>query len=303
MNRKKLRLILGPIIIAATIGIFTWYIIKHPAVLDQLRNTSPILVAILIVLYFGVLLCLMGVTRASLKFYHKTFGVQENFLFNAYSSLINFFGPGQSGPGFRGVYLKLKHGLGIKQYIFITLVYYAYYAIISGALLFAVSRPWWQSIILLGGIILGCIGIIALFMRKNRSQLNNSINLHSYKLLALLGLATLLQVACTSAIYYAELHSLDGSINLSQALAYTGAANFALFVAITPGAIGIREAFLVFTQNLHHIPNNTIVAANVLDRAVNLAFLGLLFILVLSMHAGKKLQVNKVRKAAAATRE
>src|SRR5690606_1427151 len=105
-------------------------------------NTSPVLVAGLIALYFGVMFCLMSVTRASLRFYHKTFGLQENFLFNAYSSLINFFGPGQSGPGFRGVYLKIKHGLGIKQYIFITLMYYAYYAIISGALLLIISRPW-----------------------------------------------------------------------------------------------------------------------------------------------------------------
>ena len=72
-------------------------------------------------------------------------------------------------------------------------------------------------------------------------------------------------------------------------------ANFALFVSLTPGAIGIREAFLVFSQDLHHIPNDIIVAANVLDRAVYILFLGLLFIIVLLMHAGSKLQLQKVK--------
>jgi uncharacterized membrane protein YbhN (UPF0104 family) len=67
-----------------------------------------------------------------------------------------------------------------------------------------------------------------------------------------------------------------------------------MFAALTPGAIGIREAFLVFTQNLHHISSSTIVAANILDRAIYLVFLGLLFLLVVSTHAKDKLRVTQL---------
>jgi uncharacterized membrane protein YbhN (UPF0104 family) len=65
---------------------------------------------------------------------------------------------------------------------------------------------------------------------------------------------------------------------------------------LTPGAIGFREAFLIFSQNLHHIPNDIIVAANILDRAVYIVFLCLLFLVVLALHANKTLQVKKIRQ-------
>ena len=100
------------------------------------------------------------------------------------------------------------------------------------------------------------------------------------------------------AIYYVELHSLQSSITLGQAFAYSGAANFALFVALTPGAIGIREAFLFSTEKIHGVPQDVIVAANVLDRAVYLVFLGLLFLIVLSLHANKKLSIPKIKDSA-----
>jgi uncharacterized membrane protein YbhN (UPF0104 family) len=105
--------------------------------------------------------------------------------------------------------------------------------------------------------------------------------------------ATAAQMTVQVVIFYTELRSVDASISFAQALTYTGAANFALFVSLTPGAIGIREAFLVFSQGLHHISSAAIVAANVIDRAVYLMLLGILFILVLSLHAKDKLRLNK----------
>jgi uncharacterized membrane protein YbhN (UPF0104 family) len=71
-------------------------------------------------------------------------------------------------------------------------------------------------------------------------------------------------------------------------ITYTGAANFALFVALTPGAIGIREAFLLFTRHLHHISSANIVAANIIDRAIFIVVLGVLFGLTLGFHAKYK---------------
>jgi hypothetical protein len=53
---------------------------------------------------------------------------------------------------------------------------------------------------------------------------------------------------------------------------------------------------LLFSQSLHGISSAFIVAANLIDRAVYLLFLGLLFIMTLSMHAKDKLQVKKIQK-------
>lgn len=295
--QRKLRLILGPIIIVGTLAAFTWYLSENPEVVRQLKKTSPLTLVLLFVLYAGTTLALMGVLHGSLKLYKKHMSTQENFLLTTYSSLVNFFGPGQSGPGFRAAYLKLKHEVKIKQYIFATLLYYAFYALFSGLLLVGTSRPWWQTVLAVGVISAVCIMAIKYFMRRN-SGITANISARTFrKSTIIIASFSLIQVFIIALIYYVELKSLDSSVTITQALAYTGAANFALFVSLTPGAIGIREAFLVFSQNLHGIPNDLIVAANVLDRAVYIAFLGVLFLIILLMHAGSKLQLDKVKES------
>jgi uncharacterized membrane protein YbhN (UPF0104 family) len=298
--KRKLKLIAGPIIIIATLTAFLWYLDKNPAVIDLLKQTSAAAVTSVAILYGVVLVTLMAILYGSLQLYQKRMALQENFLLNAYSSLLNFFGPGQSGPGFRGLYLKVRHGVAIKQYVFATLLYYAFYAMFSGLLLFVASRPWWETILLLAAIAICCYAVLAFFVRRNANLISASISAATLARVAgIIGVATLVQVLAVAGVYFIELHSIDASISLSQSLAYTGAANFALFVALTPGAIGIREAFLLFSQKLHHIPSDIIVAANVLDRAIYIFFLGVLFVLVLALHAGNKLQVKKVRQEAA----
>lgn len=293
--KGKLRIAIGLAIVAATIVAFIWYVSKNPKILDQLSQTSIVTILSIIVLYGGILGVLVLVLYASLLFYKRHMSWQENFLLNAYSSLINFFGPGQSGPGFRAAYLKLKHDVKIKQYIFVTLLYYAFYAFFSGVLLAFAAFDWWITLGLLLLIILACYVVLRYFLAKNKNLLNRPIK-ELVKPFFIIGTATLLQVLLLWAVYFIELRSLDSSISLGQAAIYTGAANFALFVALTPGAIGFREAFLVFSQNLHHIPNDIIVAANILDRAVYIVFLGILFLIVIALHANKTLQIKKIQE-------
>lgn len=300
--QRKLKLIVGPIVIIATLAAFVWYAQKNPAVIDQLRETSPATIVVVMALYFGSFVALMAVLVFSLALFGKRMGVQENLLLNAYSSLVNFFGPGQSGPGVRAVYLKVRHGLGIKQYAFATLVYYAFFAIFSGFFLLATSRPWWQTLLFVLFVAGGCAFVIRRFLRRNRKIAATATTSSGFvKLILAVGLATLAQLLFITLVYFVELRALHADISAGQALAYTGAANFALFVSLTPGAIGFREAFLVFSQDLHGISNQLIVAANVIDRAVYILFLGVLLLVVLCLHAGKKLQLTKVKQAAETT--
>lgn len=296
--KKQIKLIGGLVIVAATIAAFAWYITNNPAIGDQLRATSLWTVLGIIALYGVWLLALMVVLAGSLLIYRKRMGPMENFLLNSYSSVVNFFGPGQSGPAMRGAYLKLKHGVRIKQYIYATLLYYAAYAIISGVILAATALPWWLTV--LGTLAIAGVSVLVLrfFHQRNQHQIDQADGqgnaLRPYIIIAL---AAALQVAVLVAIYYVELRSLDASVSLGQVLSYTGAANMALFVAITPGAIGFREAFLVFSQQLHGISNDLIVAANVLDRAVYVIFLGILCVVVFGLHAQKKLGLRAMQRA------
>ncbi|HVU68639.1 MAG TPA: lysylphosphatidylglycerol synthase domain-containing protein [Ktedonobacteraceae bacterium] len=279
------------LILAATIAAFGYYLATHPGTVDRLRHLPPGTLAVLLALNILSFACLVLATRASLHLYDKKMGRQENILFNAYSSLINFFGPGQSGPDFRGAYLKKRLQLGVKQYLFATLIYYGFFAVISVLFMFAGARPWWQTALLAAGA--GAVSLVVIRNYRRRGRVGTARL--DVRHIGWIGLATLLQLAAQVAIFGVELHTVGAQASFGQVLSYTGVANIAIFVALTPGAIGIREAFLLFSQRLHHIDSSTIVAANVVDRGVYLIFLGLLFVLVLSLHAKDKLHIAAVK--------
>lgn len=290
--KKRLRTILAPVILAATIGAFVYYIKENPEVMDQLAQLSPWVVVLLLAVCSATFFAYLLVTRVSLRIYHKTMPMQEQFLFNAYSSLINFFGPGQSGPIFRGAYLKKRHNLSVKQFSFTLLLYLAFYAVISAVLVLVGARPWWQTVLLV--LAVGAASWFVVRRRKQRARIDTGGGLNIVNL-SLLFVFVAAQVILLAVTYGIELRSVDGGVSLGQILSYTGISNFSLFVALTPGAIGIREAFLVFSQNLHGIDSSSIVAANLIDRAVYLLFLGILFVLVISLHAKDKLRVAQLK--------
>jgi len=285
--KRHLKTILGFVILIATLAVFAHYLQGHPEIIRQLKSTEPRLLAVLLVAYAVWWGALAWVLQINLRMFRKKMPAQENILLSAYSSLLNFFGPGQSGPGLRAIYLKKRHNMRVKDYIFATLLYYACYAVISATFLFIGTRPWWQT----AGLIVaaGAASTIVLRWYMKRSNIGGGEGLNVVTM-GWLFVATTVQLLAQFVIYFIEISSINTHVGVGQALAYTGAANFSLFVALTPGAIGIRESFLLFSQGLHHIGSSTIVAANVIDRAIYLVFLGLLFVLVLSMHAGKKLK-------------
>jgi uncharacterized membrane protein YbhN (UPF0104 family) len=283
MNRR-IKALAAILIVAATAAAFTYYFIHHPETFTQL-GTIPHrnLVAIfaLYILFNGSIALIL---LATVELCNIRLKAIDGYLLTMWSSIINFFGPLQSGPAFRAFYLKKAYQVPLKTYGLATLLYYGFYALFSGLFLLSGVIAW---PLLLGLVVLGVVASV--FLLRLPFKLTRGLRAlpwqHTYKL----ALATLLQVVLITIIYIVELKSIDSSITVSQAIIYAGAANFALFVSITPGAIGFREAFLVFSQNLHHIPPSTILAANVIDRASYILLLGVLFIAALSLHAKKRL--------------
>lgn len=280
---RKLKPYLSVAIVALTIGLFIYYIATHPQSVKQLTNTNPLLLATLLALYGLMILCLAAVYGVAIKLSGKNIGRRENVLLTFYSSIVNFFGPLQSGPGFRAAYLKKRHDVSIRTYTAATIVYYAFYGFFSALALFAGGEIWWAA----GLMILGMILFLAVILPRYAAKLR-----FSPVLVGLMAVATLGQVVIFGIIYWLELWSINPQVSLGQALAYTGTANLSLFASLTPGAIGIREAFLLFTQSLHHVDQAAIVTASVLDRGVYVVFLGLLFVMAVSLHTKDRLQLS-----------
>ncbi|HSW74373.1 MAG TPA: lysylphosphatidylglycerol synthase domain-containing protein [Candidatus Saccharimonadales bacterium] len=289
--KKYAKTLVAALLLVATATVFAKYLHAHPEVLHQFKHLKWSTLVVLLALYAVWWGALAAVLQVTMHLYNKSMPLRENVMLSSYSSLLNFFGPGQSGPGLRAVYLKKKHGLGIKKYIFATLIYYAFYAIISAGMLFAGSLAWWKTV--LGVLCASAASWVVLWWYARRSQFQAEAGMQ-LPILGWLFVATVVQALAQFIIYFVEISTVKQGVGIGQALTYTGAANFALFVALTPGAIGIRESFLLFTEHLHHLGSGVIVAANVIDRAAYLVVLGILFIVVLALHAGKKLKLHQL---------
>ena len=261
---KKLiiKKILAVLIVFITISAITVYYINKPGLFDELKQTPGYLVALLILFYMFFIGALAVINDATLKLCNKPIEAKESMKVTMYSSFINFFGPLQSGPAFRAIYFKKLHNVDLKKFTLATIAYYAFYALISGAFLLTSTLRWYLAPILI------IASVVSFFSINSSAKLLEKIGILNLKFLPYLGWATLLQLSIQVLIYYFELKSLVPSLGIGQVLAYTGAANFALFISFTPGALGFRESFLLFSQKIHHIDSSSIVVATTLDRAV-----------------------------------
>ena len=288
--RNRLHIIVSILLLLIAIIIFGVYISRHSYLIDRLKSINPSIILWLLILYSFWFFCLSLIIKYSLKICNLTIPTSKNLLLNAYSIIVNFFIPGQGGPAVRGAYLSKKHKLRIRLYIFVTLIYYLMYAAINSVLTFSTSSLWWLLIPLI--ILLGLLSLfggrayIKKFKIKNTELKLNSINLFN------LFIVTLLQVIIIIAINFVELHSVSTAISIKQTIVYSGIANLSIFVALTPGAIGIREGFLIFGQKLHHISVSNIISANIIDRAVFLVVLAILLIYIVLTHAKSKLNIS-----------
>src|SRR5687767_9979156 len=114
---RKLRPLAGLGILVLTGFLLFNYLRSNPDALSPLSKLDPLHTLMIIGLYFvGPLLATFFVTFATIRACKKNLPLVETIQLTIYSAVVNFFGPLQSGPGFRAIYLKKRVGLGIKEY-------------------------------------------------------------------------------------------------------------------------------------------------------------------------------------------
>lgn len=292
---RRLKQLAGAVIMIATLAFFIYYWRSHPEIVTQLRSVSLLAIVAIIAMYAAMTLLLALIYDVILQMCGKRISFSENSLLTAYSSIINFFGPLQSGPGFRTLYLKQRHNVPMTSYVTGTLVYYGLFGIINLAFLALGLAAMSSAPLLLPLMIFGfvAIGSIVRYAIRRLAWLARFRPYVQGSLFARLAVLTFLQASLAAAIYMIELHAIGFQASLIEAIAYAGAGSLALFVSLTPGALGFRESFQYISQSVHHVDNNAIVAANLLDRSAYIAFLAGLFLIIIGFHAQKRLTIDK----------
>ena len=291
---KALRPLLVASIIALTAAAFVYYFHKHPQYLSELFSINFLVIILLMVVNFGLITMVAIMNHTSTRICQVELGKRESLLLTIYSSLANFFGPLQSGPGVRAGYLKTRYHVRIRDFTFVTLIGYGFYAVISALFLVIGVMKWWVSVLAVLAASLVAFGVIKWFATKNERKKTNVVL--SARNMGILGVATFVQVTLMSVRYGIELAAVGAHVTLGQIISYTGAANFSLFVSITPDGIGIREAFLLFAQRLHGVPTHDIVAASLIDRASYVVFLAILGVIALALHVHKRFANPQTKK-------
>lgn len=290
MTKKSIRLVASIAILCTTIAAFAYYLHAHPEYITQLLHTQPKWLVLIVGSSLIAVYALNMLYDVLVRMTGKQLKPTENILLTIYSSIANFFGPLQSGPGVRAAYLKSKHKVSLRAYFLVTLLYYATFAVMNAFCLLVGTRPWWQAVAASIGATIISYGIIRFAASRRRKEASL---LHiTPRLVTALILLTATQIFFIGLRYYFALQAAHAHVSIGQAISYTGAANFAVFVSITPDGVGIREAFLLFAQNIHHVSTHSIVAANIIDRATFVLFLGILFLIALALHAKDRLRMT-----------
>jgi len=293
LKSKLFRQLLVVGIIVLTFGIFIWYGASHPKIISTVLGLNPIIIVFLAIAYSLTILANGIILHFSLSYVRRKTSILDNILLTGYSSIVNFFGPLQSGPGFRAVYLKKKYGIEIKKFLLATFVFYLFFGVINLIIVIIaglVQKPEWRPAIIITALALALLSplLLRLALKKERIRaFIGSMRLKD-KNFWLIGAGAVGLTLSSGLAYFIELNEISGHIGLGQVLVYTATANLSLFVSLTPGAIGFREAFLIFSQQLHAIPTTTIFAASVIDRAFYVAFLLVMFIVLLVINGRKK---------------
>jgi len=289
------------LIVLATFTFFVFYLRAHPELLATLARLEPFTLLLLALGYILITLINASVLYYSLRFIGKRVPLLDNIVLTGYSSIVNFFGPLQSGPGFRAIYLKKRYGVARRGFFTTTLIFYVFFALINiVVLVFASSRALSDTLlfyILFGLGVAVLLTVVLIFINKVERvrYALRAVKLHD-KNFWLIGAGAFALTLATAATYFIEIHHVDTSISAFQVITYTAAANLSLFVSLTPGAIGIRESFLVLSQQLHGIDTSVIVGASVIDRAFYVGFLAILFLALLLVNSRKRLAVFQLKK-------
>lgn len=295
------RISLVIVIILITFGLFGWYIVTHPEVLDTFANIGPLAIILLTIAYAITIVANGFILHFSLEYVKRKTPMLDNVLLTGYSAIVNFFGPLQSGPGFRAVYLKKKYGIEIRKFISATVLFYVFFAVINSAI---IGIALGLQFPLVFGVIVVALLVFGVLFPKIKPHLLkvrmlNILFTSKYPLdknFWLIGVSTALLVAGSTFAYAVELHLVDAGANWWNILVYSATANLALFVALTPGAIGFREAFLLMSQQLHHIDASAIAAANIIDRAFYVVFLLTMFVILLLINYRRHLDIFSTKK-------
>ncbi len=303
------------VVLAISFIFFGWYILNNQKQFQLLSHIKFEFIFLLIIMNVLSLFVNGIFIKIVLSPFNKKIGIVESFYVSLISSVGNFFAPGGTGIGIRGLYLKRKHGL--KYSDFLTTVAGNYVIVF-----FVVSVSGLTSLFLIGNydersnrllfLVFGSLFIIDLILMLSKaSRATKSLLLSTSrhfpgksivvkildgwnliisdrKVLPQLIMLAAFGYLVGLATNYFILESLQIEISFAGLLLLVALSSISVFLNVTPGNIGIKEAVLVASSQVTGLSTAETLSYSIIDRTVLFSVLFLSWTVLQILNARKK---------------
>jgi len=296
INKTQLSQIMAIVVVA----MFFWYLFANLNDFKFILNINLFLVSILIFIYIGGIITNGVFLKWSIALFDKDINVLEGVKVAFISTIGNFFAPSGTGLGLRAIYLKKAHELSYSFYVSIVFCNYviaflinAVIGLVSLYFLNAYDRP---EGIILGLLFLGVLilSIASFFVRvKSRTRFGKlgkvlsvlssissgwTIILKNKKQSMKLVLVNLVNAILMILGTYIIMQSLGINLSFSSIALFSVLGSFSIFINITPGNLGVKEAIYIATSTVIGLSVPQILAASLIDRSVMFIMIFILWI-------------------------
>lgn len=317
MQRQiKFRNYLSIAVLAASITFFLIYFLNNKEQFEPLLHIEPLYIILLIGATAGSLLLNGIFIKIILQPFNKKIGVKESFYVSVISSMGNYFAPVGTGLGFRAIYLKRRHNLSYGDFLatisgnyILVFLTTSLTGLISLSLLHSYTGyRYWILFGIFGLLFIFTLALTSIKFAKNMTKAIGRIRKAIFivrilskiiegwlliitnrrilwQLLGLTAVGLPLSVATSYLILQAlNMHISFGGVLLLVALSY-----LSVFINITPGNLGVKEAIYIFSSQAIGLSTPQILSYALVER-------GILFFVLLGvwtfLHINKGLTEN-----------
>lgn len=317
--------------ISVTVLFFVYLYLNRKFILDALANIKPQYFILALVGQFGCQLANSGILRTTLKPLGIIMNRYDAYKITVISSFVNFFAPVVGGIGTKAVYLKSEYGLDYSSFasaayanymiMFIASFSFGLIGILisNGAINNNIGRL--LSVFFAGSIIFFILILlqghrVTQLVKKYKAKhkilkrlIDNLTKIdeswekirNDGRMIGMVCFWSVITLLSLSLVYWASMKSVNIDTSASSIMIFTALSSVALLFNLTPGGLGIRELLYSSVYSITAINANNVVTFSLVDRASQMLFLGLSWLMfgstiIKNINVSKKVKSSKKTK-------
>jgi len=288
-NILKYRRIFAYFLIAIFVVWLIFYLLKHKSDFQFLLTVNwqyIVVIALLIIIFLYMSGRFLQTMLVRFNIRLKLF---EYFGLAVVTTMGNYLIPFQGGMGMRAFYLRKKHGFSYSEFAgtsganyVIVFFIYSLILVLFLTILYLKNNIINLPLIIFGTIVLSVCSTVIIFAPKLKTSKNRwwqkaviMINCwhkirKNKRLIFDLTVLAFMNLFINALTFYYSFKAFGLNISLFKAIFMSNLAGLSLLINLTPGAIGIREAVVVFSGQIISIPSAESLSVALLNRSVAL---------------------------------